>query len=95
MDVEPAAGELAMDHVMTGSGEGVDDTSEDELDAEGDAGVRIIIVPVVVMTAGSPGAASSTTKSAGSPSCSAGHAHYAASSKMTSQLMWTHRVVGS
>ena len=45
-----------MDHVMTGGGKDVD-----ELDAVGDASVRVVIVLVVVITAGS-----STMKSVGS-----------------------------
>ena len=95
MDLEPAAGELAIDHVMAGGGEDVDNAGEDELDSEGDVGVRIVVVLVVVITVGSTGAGSSTMKSAGLLSCSAGHAHCAASSKMTSRLMWTRRVMGS
>ena len=87
VDVEPAAGELAIDHVMAGGGEDVGNAGEDELGAEGDADVRIVVVLVVVITAGSTGAVSSTMKSVGSLSCSAGHAHCAASSKMTSRLM--------
>ena len=95
VDVEPAVGELSIDHVMAGGGEDVDNAGEDDLDAKGDAGVRIVVVLVVVITVGSTGAGSSTMKSVGSLSCSVGHAHCAASSKMTSRLMWTHQVVGS
>jgi hypothetical protein len=80
---------------MTGGGEGVDGDAEDEPDAEGDADVRVVVVLVVVITAGSSDAGCSTIKSAGSPSCSADHVHSAASSKMTSRLMWTRQVVGS
>ena len=81
VDVELAVGELAMYHVVAGGSEDVDNAGEDELDAEGDVGVRIVVVLVVVITAGLL-------------SCSAGHAHCAGSSKMTSRLMWTRRVVG-
>ena len=95
VDLEPAVGELAMDHVMAGGSEDVDNAGEDELDAEGDVGVRIVVVLVALITAGSTGVGCSTTKSTGSPSCSTNHVHCAASSKMTSRLMWTRWVVGS
>uniref|UniRef100_A0A0A8Z8L6 Uncharacterized protein n=1 Tax=Arundo donax TaxID=35708 RepID=A0A0A8Z8L6_ARUDO len=66
-----------------------------EPDVEASAGAHVVNVLVVVLTAGSRGSDSSMTKPPGSTSCSLDHAHCAASSKITSRLMWTCRVVGS
>jgi hypothetical protein len=53
VDAEPVAGAFAADQSMTGGDKDVDGAAEDEPDAEPAAGMRAVVVLVVVITAGS------------------------------------------
>ena len=85
------AGEPCADMLGAGNAVGADGAG----DVEPDEGWTTVAVLVVVITEDSGSSGSSTVKSSGSAGSVPVHAHAAASSKTTSRLMWTRRVVGS